>query len=213
MTGQYYQQPPYGVASQEEDSIKSLLRIAGIISLIFGILILLGGILYLVWMTVLLGAAFGLFISIWFIIIGIVDILIYINCKKINDMIEAQNYEGAKSKTLVWMILGFLFGGLIPGIIILLAFMKFDDLINATRGGGYMPAPPPQYGTPPPPQRMCTGCGQQILASYNNCPHCGKESVGQQGQQQSGSRMCTGCGQQIPANYNNCPHCGKQTGQ
>ncbi len=26
-------------------------------------------------------------------------------------------------------------------------------------------------------QKLCLGCGQQILASYNNCPHCGKSAA------------------------------------
>lgn len=217
MTGQYYQPPPpgpqpYGMVPPEAESIKSMLRIAGIISLIFGILLLLGGILYLVWITILIGAAFGLFLTIWFIILGVVDILIYMNCKTINGMVDARQYEQAKSKALIWMILGFLFGGLIPGILILIAYLKFDDLINASRGMGHVP-PPPQYAAPPPQMRMCTGCGQQIAASFNNCPHCGKQMSGQHGQQAGGMRTCMGCGQQIQATYKVCPHCGKQAGQ
>ena len=218
MTGQYYQQPPpgpqpYGMVPSEAESIKSMLKIAGIISLIFGILLLLGGILYLVWVSVFLGLAFGVFLTVWFIILGVVDILIYMSCKTISDMVDQRQYDQAKSKTLIWMIIGFLFGGLIPGILILIAYLKFDNLINASRGQGYVP-PPPQYGTPPPQQQMrtCMGCGQQIPVSFKNCPHCGKEAAAPQ-QQQAGTRTCLGCGQSIQTSYNVCPHCGKQAGQ
>jgi RNA polymerase subunit RPABC4/transcription elongation factor Spt4 len=202
------------MAPPEAESIKSMLRIAGIISLIFGILFLLGGILYLVWVSILIGAAFGLMITIWFIILGIVDIMIYSNCKNISNMVDQRQYEEAKSKALVWMILGFIFGGLIPGILILLAFLKFDNLINATRGMGYAP-PPPQYAAPPPqPQtRTCMGCGRQIPLSFNNCPHCGKAVESTPQQQTGGMRTCMGCGQQISASYKVCPHCGRQAGQ
>ena len=218
MTGQYYQQPPpqqpYGMVPSEAESIKSMLKIAGIISLVFGILLLLGGILYLVWVSVFLGLAFGVFLTVWFIILGVVDILIYINCKTISDMVDQGQYEQAKSKTLIWMIIGFLFGGLIPGILILIAYLKFDNLINASRGHGYAP-PPPQYGAPPPvqqQQRTCMGCGQQISLNFKNCPHCGKAAAAPQ-QQQAGTRTCLGCGQNIQTSYNVCPHCGKQAGQ
>ena len=204
MTGQYYQPPPqpYGMVSQEADSIKSLVNIAGI----FGIIMAIIGMIMMIWLALIF----------WpLMIIGLIPVILgflfYINCVKINEMIDQHQYEQAKSKSLIWMIVGLIFINMIPGIILLIAYMKFDDLINATRGAGYMP-PPPGYGTPPPPQRMCTSCGQQILASYHNCPHCGKTSIGH-GQQNSGSRICTGCGQQIPASYNNCPHCGKQAGQ
>ena len=202
MTGQYYQPPPpqYGMVPPEVDSIKSLVKIAGI----FGILM----------------AVLGIFIMIWFIlifwpfaIIGllpmILGFLFFSACNKINQMLDQRQYEQAKSKTLVWMIVGIIFVNFIPGIILLIAYLKFDNLINATRGMGYMP-PPPQYAAPPPQQRMCTGCGQQIPLNYNNCPHCGKHVSTQHGQQQGGMRTCMGCGQQIQAHFKNCPHCGRQ---
>ena len=168
MTGQYYQTPPpYGMVPPEIDSIKSLVRIAGI----FGIIMTIIGILIMIWLAFILWPL--MFIGLLPVILGL---LFYINCVKINEMIDQGQYEEAKSKTLIWMIIGLIFINMIPGIILLIAYMKFDDLINATRGAGYMP-PPPQYGAPPQQQRMCTGCGQQIPASYNNCPHCGKQAV------------------------------------
>ena len=142
----------------------------------------------------------------------IMGLLFYMNCKKINELVDQRQYEQAKSKTLIWMIIGIIFVYFIPGILLLIAYLKFDNLINASRVG-HMPAPP-QYGAPPPPQqqqRLCLGCGQQIPLNY--CPHCGKTAEGQHGQQQAGTRMCLGCGQNIQANYNTCPHCGKPAGQ
>ena len=207
MTGQYYQQPPpqYGHVPPEADSIKSMVNIAGI----FGILMMIVGILIMIW---------GLLIF-WPIMIAgllpmIMGLLFYMNCKKINELVDQRQYEQAKSKTLIWMIIGIIFVYFIPGILLLIAYLKFDNLINSTRGMGQMP---PAYGAPPPPpvqqQRLCTGCGQHIPANYNNCPHCGKQAVVQQGQQQGGMRTCMGCGQQIQASYKNCPHCGRQAGQ
>ncbi len=165
MTGQYYQQP-YGIPP-EVDSVKSLVRIAGI----FGIIAMVIGII----VTAIL------FMILWpLALIGVLTILLgyvfYDNCKKINEMVDQGQYQQAKSKTLIWTIVGLIFLNIIPGIVLLIAYLKFDDLMNPSRGYGYMPAPP-QYATPPPqtPQRLCLNCGQQIAANYNNCPHCGKQ--------------------------------------
>ncbi len=209
MTGQYYQQPPpqqqYGMTPPEADSIKSMVNIAGI----FGILMMALGLI-----LILVGLFISLFFVIWGVLPMIMGFLFFMNCKKINELVDQRQYEQAKSKTLIWMIIGIIFVYFIPGILLLIAYLKFDNLINASRVG-HMPAPP-QYGAPPPPQqqqRLCLGCGQQIPLNYNNCPHCGKTAEGQHGQQQAGTRMCLGCGQNIQANYNTCPHCGKPAGQ
>lgn len=162
MTGQYYQQP-YGVAP-EADSIKSLVRIAGIfgiIAIIIGVIVTI--ILFLIlWPLALIG-----------VLIILVGFIFFDNCKKINEMVDQGQYQQAKSKTLIWMIIGFIFLNMIPGIILLIAYTKFDNLIRGPMGIGYMP-PPPGYGAPPPLQRLCLSCGQQIAANYNNCPHCGR---------------------------------------
>ena len=122
--------PPPSVTSlpPEAQSIKDLVRIAGLISLIFGIL----------WIVV--GAVTLLFlIGIGFLIFGIFDLLIWMKCKEINELIDARRYGNAKDKTLVWMVIGFIIGGLIPGILLLVAFLKFDNLMRATQN---IPPPP-----------------------------------------------------------------------
>ena len=162
MTGQYYQQPPtqqpYGMIPPEVDSIKSLVRIAGI----FGIIAIIIGIIIMIALTVLFWP-----LALVGILIVIIGYVFYDNCIKINQMIDQGQYQQAKSKTLIWMIIGFIFLNMIPGIILLIAYTKFDDLIRGPRGIGYMPPPPSQL-------RVCLGCGQQIEASFNVCPHCGK---------------------------------------
>ena len=145
--------PPQYQYIPESDSIKSMLNIAGIVALIFGIIYLLIGI----GLTVII-LGFGIIIGIIPILLGVVDILIYTNCKTISHMGDRRQYQEAKSKTLVWMVIGFIFGGLIPGLLILLAYLKFDDLIRATQPVYYPPPqqyypqqPPPQQQPPPPP--------------------------------------------------------------
>lgn len=170
MTGQYYQQPPeprtYGMVQPEVNSTKDLVRIAGIISIVFGIIYLIIGVFYVLLMDSMGIAFIGGWIGLIFMAITIIDFILYLNCMKINELLDARNYEKAKSKTMVWMIIGFLFGA-IPGIILLIAYLNFDKLIGVPQGPGYMPAPPQT--------RTCMGCGQQVPVSYNNCPHCGKQ--------------------------------------
>lgn len=42
-------------------------------------------------------------------------------------------YKRAKDKTLVWMIIGFILGGIIIGIIMLVAYLKYDELLRHTQ--------------------------------------------------------------------------------
>lgn len=220
--GQYYQPPPPGYGAPppqpymmeppEAGSIKSMLNITGILCLIAGIILLLVGIVWIV----LLGLI-GAFIAIFFVVAALFWIIFYMSCKGIIAMVDARQYEQAKSKTLLWMIIGLIFG-FWPGLLMLIAYLKFDPLINMARAQAYGPAPQPYGQAPPPPQaqqRLCLGCGQQIPLNFNNCPHCGKSAQPQQQVHNAagGMRMCLGCGQQIQSTYAVCPHCGKHMGQ
>jgi hypothetical protein len=119
----------------EAQSIKDLVKITGIIALIFGIINILWGIPGLLVLMGIVG-----------IIFGIVDLLIWSNCKKINELIDQRKYKEAKDKTLIWMIIGFIFGGLIPGILLLLAYIKYDEVIRVSQQQAVPPPPPPSSG-------------------------------------------------------------------
>ncbi|MCF8884240.1 MAG: hypothetical protein L4877_00395 [Aigarchaeota archaeon] len=112
----------------EAETIKSLLNISSILALIFGILWIISGVFTLFFL-----------IGILFIVWGIVDFIIYSNIKSIISLIDQRRYYEAKDKTLMWMIIGFIFGGIIVGILLLVAYLKYDELLRK--------APPP----PPPP--------------------------------------------------------------
>jgi hypothetical protein len=157
----YYPQPQ---PMAEVQSIKSMLHIARIIALIFGIIWLLAGIAYVAFVLwaasvcatlvadAYCGAALGFYLifPIFILIWGVFDWLIWVNLKGIEAMVDARQYEAAKSKSLIWMILGFILGGIIIGIFILLAYLKFDPVINAQRAQMSGQMPPPGYGAPPP---------------------------------------------------------------
>jgi hypothetical protein len=188
--------PPMVAEPPEVQSIKSMLHIVRILAIIFGILLALGGIAYAALVAAACstvggicagGLGFLLIFPILLIIWGIVDFVIYMQMKEIEAMVNNRQYEAAKSKTLIWMILGFILGGILLGILLLIAYLKFDPVITWSRsqqqGGmpppGYAPqyaAPPPMAAPPPPAPApvaapaapMCAKCGKPTtyIAQY-----------------------------------------------
>jgi uncharacterized membrane protein YidH (DUF202 family) len=151
----------------EVQSIKSMLHIAKLIAIIFGILFLLGGIAYVAFLAfastvcsgydaycggAVIGALIG---AVWIVIGGVVAIIVYMQMNSIEAKVNDHQYEAAKSQTLIWVVLGFIFG-IILGIILLVAWLKFDPLITWQRNqGGAPPAGYTQYAAPmyaPPAQ-------------------------------------------------------------
>lgn len=169
----YYQQPPpqqpygqpQGPYNPEIDSIRSILNITGILAILFAVIAILAGIWYIfVWITAdvyygirLVGTG-TLIIGGYMMVAAIIGFIFFMQCKAITDMVNQGRYIEAKSKTMLWMILGFIFGGILLGILLLIAYLKFDPLIRGAQPAGY-PAPPhqqhyqqPQYQQPPPQQ-------------------------------------------------------------
>ena len=64
------------------------------------------------------------------IIFGIIDFIIRSNIKEINSLIDNKEYSKAKEKQLLWTIIGFILGGVIIGILLLLGYLKYDELIR-----------------------------------------------------------------------------------
>jgi len=88
------------------------------VSLIFGVLEMIIGI-----------AATSIHpIGILGVVGGSIDIIIFLGCRNIVRLIDERNYEEAKSSTLMWMILGFIFGGIIPGILLLVVYLKLGEV-------------------------------------------------------------------------------------
>lgn len=81
------------------------------------------------------------FIGIFLIILGVIDILIHTKCNEIVRLVESGDHRRAKERTLVWMILGFIFSWIIVGILLLVAYLKYDDLMKRYKA---QPTPSPQ---------------------------------------------------------------------
>jgi len=190
---------PYGAPAAmeppEAQSIKSMLHIVRILAVIFGILLFLAGIAYaavIAWAYSNCSAVglsgycngaigFALVFPILIIIWGVVDFVIYMQMKEIEALVNQRKYEQAKGKTLIWMILGFIIGGILLGILLLIAYLKYDPLINWQRGQGGMapaygapppPGAPPPMMAPPPPQ-----AAPAAAPAVPNCPICGRPTT------------------------------------
>lgn len=210
LNAMYSNQPP---EPPEAQSIKSMLHIARILALIFGILLFLVGLAYAAYIAYLASVcssfigydaycggavAFALIPAIFIVIFGVFDILIWIKTKAIEAMVNQHQYEQAKSATLIWMILGFILGGILIGIILLIAYIKFDPLITAARnqgqmgGGGYPPqgyaqpgyppqGAPPAYAPPPqaapPPMAPPPAAPAPVAGAAPFCSKCGKPTT------------------------------------
>jgi hypothetical protein len=166
---QAYAAAPPAMEPPEAQSVRSMLHIVRILAIIFGILLALGGIAYAAVVAYAFsncsaaglsgycnGAiGFALIFPIFIIIWGVVDFVIYMQMKEIEGLVNQRKYEQAKSKTLIWMVLGFIIGGILLGVLLLIAYLKFDPLITWQRSqGGAAPvyaAPPPAPGMAAPP--------------------------------------------------------------
>jgi hypothetical protein len=198
----------------EVQSIRSMLHIVRILAVIFGILLFLGGLAYVALAVSAYDACTSvagnicagsigivLIFPIIIVIFGVIDVIIYLQMKGIEALVNQHQYEQAKSKTLIWMVLGFILGGIIIGVLLLIAYLKFDPVITAQRAqmGGAPPgygappayAPPPAYGAPPPPAppagavpggaaappapggKFCSACGSPNAPGAQFCAKCG----------------------------------------
>jgi hypothetical protein len=156
-----YQQPQ---PPPDRESAKSMLHIGAIFSIIIGIIAILVGLLdlaFAVLVTAITGGLLAIVLigPIFVLISAAIDFLIYFKAKETMALVDSGQYEAAKSHIMLWMILGFIFGWIIVGVFLLLAYTKFDALINWQRSqqGGYaqppmmgQPQAQPQYGQPAP---------------------------------------------------------------
>jgi hypothetical protein len=182
-----------GMEPPEVSSIKTLLGVVRIITLVFGILFLLAGLA-----TVLVALAFGAFgfFGAFFLIGFVIDLIIFMEVGQIRDMVNAGQLQAAKEKTFIWMILGFILGGVITGILLLVAWIKFDGAIAGVQrmqgGAGWgqpqaapvwqQPQAAPVWQQPPMMQQPVMAAPPPVAAPMGagtpaTCPRCGKPAT------------------------------------
>ncbi len=105
---------------------------------------------------------------------------------KVLPLAEAGRWAEMRSGMVVWIILGFLFGFVIAGILLLLAYMRAGELISTPVTAPLPPSPTPvstATAVPPPPptsskpeEKLCPKCGKPLtyIKEYNRwyCYNC-----------------------------------------
>ncbi len=175
--------PPPPERSGAERSIASWLDLGRSLALI---LALVAGVIFLASLVFLVRAAiFGYFGgaigAVYWLLTAIVMFLLWKEFPKFEDLAARRQYGELKDRLLLWIVLGILFF-LIEGIVLLLVFLKADDVRAASEGGppaaaaSPAPLPPPVPPPPPPVGVRCPTCGQPaaLIAEYNRyyCYRC-----------------------------------------
>ncbi|MCI4349133.1 MAG: hypothetical protein L3J93_02800 [Thermoplasmata archaeon] len=178
---------PMGMPPAEVQSLRSMLNIARILTLIIGILSvlgLLGVVAVLAIASAIVGAGVYDIWAVWFVIVVVVQFVIWIQLGEIIRLTDAGQYQAAKDKSILWMILGFIFGWFIVGILVLVAYLKFDPVINWQRQMGQGGAPfayhPAQSAAPAMPSAMPAAPAPPAAPAAPaaaTCPRCGRPAV------------------------------------
>ena len=131
-SGFYYGAPPYGPSAYppEAQSIAELFTAAKIVAIIIAIFEIIGFLFgVVIW---LLGFGFGWF-GVFVLAGAVVNLAFFIEVGAMQDLVASGQYQSAKQKALVWVILGFIFGWIVVGAIVLAAYLKFDGVIYRQR--------------------------------------------------------------------------------
>jgi hypothetical protein len=136
-----------------------------------------------------------------YVLVGaVVDVIVlYVMKTFIFDAIDQGNFKDASDRLLIFGILGLVFGGLIPGILLLIGFLKIQEIFQpqyqqyvnqpyqAQAEQYQAPPQPPQQQAPPAPPAppkveapkkkadmvKCKNCGVRYPSFMKSCPNCG----------------------------------------
>jgi len=132
------------------------------------------------WIFSILGFIFDLFLLLllWWTVIGaiipIIGIWVFVTINNIKGAVDRGDATTAsRLNTTVFGILALIFGGIIPGILLLVAK---GDIDRAASSWIPQPPPPPPSVSPPLTTEMyCTYCGAKNSIDSKFCNACGKE--------------------------------------
>ncbi len=148
----------------EARSVRSVLRIARIVAGLLSLLFVLAGLAYaalVVYAFSVCGTvagypcggylAYALFFPVLLLVWGVVNFVIFVQCREIEAEVHQRQFEPAQSRTLIWMVVGFVLGGVLIAIVLLVAYLKFDPLLRWQRSAGGPPGPVGSGGPLAPP--------------------------------------------------------------
>lgn len=169
--------------------------------------------------------------GVYFAISAVVDvILLYLMNSTVFEPLDQGKFREASDRLLIWGILALIFSLVVPGIFLLLAFIRLQEVFQpqyqqyptqyyqapqqypgqqapAPAQPQYQPAPPqqPQYQAPlpqqaPPPQYPPAPAPAPVPPPAAPAP--------EPQQHRSEMTKCKNCGVQYPSFMRNCPNCG-----
>ena len=135
------------------------------------------------------------------------------------EMIDQGKFKEASDRLLVWGILGLIFSLILPGIFLLFAFIRIQDVFN-TQPQQY----PTQYYQQQPQYQQTTKNAdqhaqpvqeqqpaQQQPPATSDVPPTSGNMGDKSTAQQRDMMKCSKCGTQYPSFMLNCPNCGSAT--
>lgn len=126
MSQQYPVKPP-GV-----ETAHTLNTIAWVLSLIGVVVGFIAGGIY-AYLASAIGSGLLGALAFYLFVVAIIDIIIVVKVRRVNGMLDSGMYEEARRSLLPWVVVGFIFGGIIVGILLLVAYIKVGDAVEWQR--------------------------------------------------------------------------------
>jgi hypothetical protein len=126
-------------------------------------------------LAVILSFLFLLAVSLIFIIPLIVSAVVLMRIRRMRIAAHSGDVAMLKqNNSTVWAIIALILGGVIPGIMLIVASGPINGLAAGMPAGTFTPSQP--QWTPAQPvgsTKFCTVCGAKIASSSAFCPSCG----------------------------------------
>jgi hypothetical protein len=132
---------------------------------------------FVAWIFAILGfiADVILLILLWWTIVGaifpIIGIWVFFRINNIKTAVDKGDVETAsRLNTTIFGIIAIFFGGVVPGILLLVAKGNIDRAASQ-----WISKPPTPPSSPPITEIYCTHCGAKNSVDSTYCKACGKE--------------------------------------
>ena len=157
------QSPPYAgpaFGSSATDDARPLVEISRLLVLVLSLVAVVLGAL-----GILAVHAIGLLSGVFLLIGFVIGIITYLKLGDILQMFTSGDLRRASSELLLWGIISLIFVLVIPGVLLLVAWIRLEDSLRAPPAPYASAAPPYGYGAPPAP-----GPGAPASPGYGTSP-------------------------------------------
>jgi hypothetical protein len=172
--------------------------------------------------------------GVYFVISAVVDVvLLYLMNSTVFEPMDQGKFREASDRLLIWGILALIFSLVVPGIFLLLAFIRLQEVFQpqyqqyptqyyqapqqypqqapSPAQPQYQSAPPPQQPQyqAPPPQQAPSPAQSQYQPAPASAPVSPPAAPAPEPQSHKADMTkCKNCGVQYPSFMRNCPNCG-----